>query len=220
MIQTISRGIECEIEVRNARKRTPKYKVNHDSLSESHGGRDDDSIGGHGKENMCRIPGHNHAWRDCRDNRWSQNYQGPSSGSRTIFHAKIPDDETGPTVLRPLRRQPSGRPLRSVPECASEASGRCGGSKRPKEAQPLLTQSIGAPRGILTGNDPKRFEKVRTSSENRPDSYLERKRRVSTRARMLKRGPRRRPFELQTLRFRRERVGPKRGPPKYYRTGR
>ena len=65
------------------------------------------------------------------------------------------------------------------------------------------------PRGILTGNDPKRFEKVRTSSENRPDSYLERKQRVSTRARMPKRRAHRRPFELQTLHFRRERGGPK-----------
>ena len=92
---------------------------------------------------------------------------GAGGGRRrhTIFHAKIPDDETGPTVLRPLRRQPSGRPLRSVPECASEASGRCGGSKRPKEAQPLLTQSIGAPQGILTRNDPKRFDKVRTEQQ-------------------------------------------------------
>ena len=77
----------------------------------------------------------------------------------TIFHAEIPDDETGPTVLRPLRRQPRGCPLRSVPECASEASDRCGESKRPKEAQPLLTQSICAPREILTENDPKRFKK-------------------------------------------------------------
>ena len=33
-----------------------------------------------------------------------------------------------------------------------------------------------------------------------------------------KRGARRRPFELQTLRFRSERVGPERGPPKYCTT--
>ena len=72
----------------------------------------------------------------------------------------------------------------------------------------------------MTGNDPTRFEKMRTERQNRPDSYLERKRRVLTRARMPKRGARRRPFELQALRFRRERAGPERGPPKYYRVSR
>ena len=81
------------------------------------------------------------------------------------------------------------------------------GNKWPKEVHSLLTQSIGAHRGIFTGNDPKRFEKVRTSSENRTNSYLEQKRKVSTCACMLKRGGRRRPFELQTLHLGREQVG-------------
>ena len=68
LIQTISRGIEFKIEVGNARKRTPKSKINHDSLSESDGGRNDDGHGdggngrrGHCKKNICRIPGNNHA---------------------------------------------------------------------------------------------------------------------------------------------------------------
>ena len=56
-------------------------------------------------------------------------------------------------------------------------------------------------RRLLTESDPKGFEKMRTKRQNRPNSYLERKRRVSTRARMPKRGGRRRPFELQTLRI-------------------
>ena len=50
-------------------------------------GRDDDGHsdgpGGDGKDtNMCRTPDHNHAWKDCPDNRWSRNYEGPSSRSR------------------------------------------------------------------------------------------------------------------------------------------
>ena len=57
-------------------------------------------------------------------------------------------------------------------------------------------------------------------SINRPDSYMERKRRLSTRARMQKREARSWPFESQTLRFRRERSGPERGPPKYHHTSR
>ena len=72
--QTISRGIECKIEVGGAR---------------SDNGRDDDSHGGgsggrrgHGKENMRRIRGHNHAWKNCPNNRWSHNYQGSASRSR------------------------------------------------------------------------------------------------------------------------------------------
>ena len=82
LVQIISRGIECKIEVGGAKRRTPKYKSNNNSSSESDSGRDNDnhSCGsggrrGHGKENMCRIPGHNHAWKNCPNNRWSHNYQ-------------------------------------------------------------------------------------------------------------------------------------------------
>ena len=80
MVQTISRGIECKIEAGGAKRRTPKYKSNNDSSSESNSGRDGDSHGGGsggrcgpGKKNMCRIPGHNHAWKNCPNNRWSHN---------------------------------------------------------------------------------------------------------------------------------------------------
>ena len=102
LIQTISRGIKCEIEVRNARKRTPEYKINHDSSSESDGGRDDDSHSGGGrrgpgKENMCRIPGHDHAWKDCPKNKWSHNYQGSTSRSRDD------DDESRSRSRSPAR---------------------------------------------------------------------------------------------------------------------
>ena len=65
LICTILRGIDCKIDVGGAKKRTLKYKSNYESSSESKGGRDDDGGGGgrvgHGKENMCCIPGHNHA---------------------------------------------------------------------------------------------------------------------------------------------------------------
>ena len=86
LVQTISRGIECKIEVGGAKRRTPKYKSNNDSSSESDIGRDDDSNGNgrgerrrHGKENMCHIPGHDHARKNCPNNRWSRTYQGPST---------------------------------------------------------------------------------------------------------------------------------------------
>ena len=42
LVQTISRSIECKIEVRGAKRRIPKYKSNNNSLSESNSGRDDD----------------------------------------------------------------------------------------------------------------------------------------------------------------------------------
>ena len=87
LIRTISRGIECEIDVQGARKRAPKEKSKHDSSSESDDDRDDRSGGRRGGDkthgNMCRIPGHNHAWKDCPNNRWSENYKGPSSRSRS-----------------------------------------------------------------------------------------------------------------------------------------
>ena len=56
LIQIISRGIKCEIKVGGVRKRTPKYKINHDSSSKSDGGRDDDSHGGgsSGRRDMVR----------------------------------------------------------------------------------------------------------------------------------------------------------------------
>ena len=104
LIQTISRGIECKIEVGSARKRTPKYKINFDSSSKSDGSRDDDShdgnggCRGHNKENMCRIPGHNHARRGCLNNRWSRNYKGPSSRSRGD------NDDSRSRSRSPLRR--------------------------------------------------------------------------------------------------------------------
>ena len=74
LLRTISRGIECKIDVGGTRKHTPKYKSGYDSSSESNNGRDDDSRGGgchgNGKDtNMRRIPGHNHAWKDCLNNR-------------------------------------------------------------------------------------------------------------------------------------------------------
>ena len=76
LIRTISRGIECKIEAGGVRRRTPKYKSNHNSSSENNGSRDNNSHGGgggrrgHGKENMCRIPGHKNDWKDCPNNRW------------------------------------------------------------------------------------------------------------------------------------------------------
>ena len=45
LIRTISGGIECKIDVGAARKRTPKYKSNYNSLSESEGGRDGNNRG-------------------------------------------------------------------------------------------------------------------------------------------------------------------------------
>ena len=44
-----------------------------------------------------------------------------------------------------------------------------------KGAQYLLTQPIGAPWRIWTGNDPNGFEKVRTEQQNSADSYLDEK---------------------------------------------
>ena len=66
LLRTISRGIECKIDVGGARKRTLKYKSGYDSSSESDSGRDNSGRNGrrrkNGKDaNMCRIPGHNHA---------------------------------------------------------------------------------------------------------------------------------------------------------------
>ena len=46
LLQTISRGIECEIDVGGARKRTPKYKSGYDNSSESDSSRNDDGRGG------------------------------------------------------------------------------------------------------------------------------------------------------------------------------
>ena len=82
LVRTISRGIECEIEVQGSRKRTPKHKSGYDGSSESDDDRDDRDGGrrgggGGGKpSNKCRIPGHNHDWKDCPNNRWSANYKG------------------------------------------------------------------------------------------------------------------------------------------------
>jgi len=73
LIWTISRGIECEIEVQGARKRASKQKSNHDGSSKSDNDRDDHDGGRRDGDktpgNMCRIPGHNHAWKDCPNNR-------------------------------------------------------------------------------------------------------------------------------------------------------
>ena len=104
LVQTISRGIECEIDAGGGRRRTNKYKSN-DSSNESDSGRDDDSRGGggggrrgSGKENMCRIPGHNHAWKDCPNNRWSRNYQGSAGRDRDS------DDDSRDRPRSPPRR--------------------------------------------------------------------------------------------------------------------
>ena len=87
LFRTISRGIECKIDVGGARKRTSKYKSGYGSSSKSNSGRDADCRGGgrrgNGKNtNMCRIPDHNHVRKDCPNNRWSRNYEGPSSRNR------------------------------------------------------------------------------------------------------------------------------------------
>ena len=75
LVRTISRGIECEIEVEGARRRAPRRNSSYDSSS---GESDDGGRGGGKTPNMCRIPGHNHAWKDCPDNRWSKNYKTPA----------------------------------------------------------------------------------------------------------------------------------------------
>ena len=46
LVQTISRGIECKIEVGGAKRRTPKYKSNNGSSSDSDSSCDDNSHGG------------------------------------------------------------------------------------------------------------------------------------------------------------------------------
>merc|ERR1711966_25886 len=54
-------------------------------LYNENGGRDDDGRGDgrDGKNtNMCLTPGHNHAWKDCPNNRWSRNYERSSSRGR------------------------------------------------------------------------------------------------------------------------------------------
>ena len=75
LVRTISRSIKCKIEVEDARRRVLRRNSSYDSSS---GESDDGGRGGGKTPNMCRIPGHNHAWKDCPDNRWSKNYKKPA----------------------------------------------------------------------------------------------------------------------------------------------
>ena len=77
-------------------------------------------------------------------------------------------------------------------------------------------QTVGAPSGNLDRELPQTIRKSENEATESDPNSPERKRRVSNRVRMQKRGARRRPFELQTLRSRREWGVPERGHPKYY----
>ena len=78
-MRTITRGIKCEIEVEDIKRRSQKFKSRlHSKSSESCDNRD----GGrsHNKTpTLCRIPGNIHAWKDFPENWWSRNYKGSAS---------------------------------------------------------------------------------------------------------------------------------------------
>ena len=69
---------------------------------------------------------------------------------------------------------------------------------------------------MTAGNDPKRFEKVRTEQRKEIRFLLGVKAKGIVSCAYAGAGGRRRPFKLQNLRFLREWVGHKKGPPKYY----
>ena len=69
-VRTISRGIACKIDVQGAKKRAFIYKSGYDSSSESDGGHNGGRRSGDKTpSNMCRIRSHNHAWKDCLNNK-------------------------------------------------------------------------------------------------------------------------------------------------------
>ena len=54
------------------------YKLYNENDGRGDNGREGGRCGDGKDINMCRTPGHNHAWEDCLNNRWSRNYEGPS----------------------------------------------------------------------------------------------------------------------------------------------